>query len=101
MTQNSSTQNIFLELSKKINDMNRIFIIINSMWFIILPTNLCLFRSKELVNSKIMCFFVQTLRCGVKLSKQNNVKLANFRVECKRGYEYVLFKTEISIVSGL
>lgn len=96
--QNSSLQNVFLELTKnKIKDMNRIFIIFNSKGFIILFTNLCcLFRSKELVNSKIMCFFVQPLSYGVKLSKQNNVKLANCRSECKKKVY-----TEISIVSGL
>lgn len=61
--------------------MNRIFVIISSKWFIILTTDLCLSRSKDLVNSKIICFFVQPLRYGVKVSKQNNVKLAYCRVE--------------------
>lgn len=72
------------------------------MCFIILSTNSCLFRSKELVNLKIMCFFVQPLRYGVKVSKKNNVKLANCRVKCKKRFtSCALFKTEISIVSGL
>lgn len=36
-----------------------------------------------------MSFFVQPLRYGVKVSKENNVKLSNCRVECKKRFSRI------------